>query len=355
MIGRKHKFSKRKKLTEIDCKEIFEETVAEGEKAGMDLAERKGYSVETFYKCIRNNGVIDPKWKHPEHSKKWSDDLIEKSIELISQNPILTLSEIISMMIEKYNAPEITETTLGTYLRFSLITLKQVQYHATARNSHETKQQRIEYGEFFLQNKDLNFVFIDEVGYSISVQRNRGRAPKGKNVIAKTPLSKTPNTSVCMAITNEEIIHYQKKNSAFNSESFSNFLKDLIEIIENSQMTNVCLVLDNSSVHKKEIVKELCNGRCKYKFLPPYSPNLNPIENIFAIIKKYMKKELATELREQLLETFHLPWGQKTAARQSILDQAFVTALTLISTPTLQNTYQHMLKYVSLALEGKDI
>lgn len=106
---------------------------------------------------------------------------------------------------------KLTETTLDTYLWFSLITLKQVQYHAAARNSKETKQQRIEYGEFFLQNKDLNFVFIDEVGYSISVQRNRGRAPKGKNVIAKTPLSKTPNTSVCMAITNEEIIHYQKK------------------------------------------------------------------------------------------------------------------------------------------------
>lgn len=83
--------------------------------------------------------------------------------------------------------------------------------------------------------------------------------------------------------------------------------------------------MDNSSVHKEDVVKELCNGRCKYKLLPPYSPNLNPIENIFGIFKKYMKKELATELREQLLETFNLPWGQKTVVRQSILDPAFVT------------------------------
>lgn len=68
-----------------------------------------------------------------------------------------------------------------------------------------------------------------------------------------------------------------------------------------------------------------------------------------------MKKELATELREQLLGAFNLPWGQKTAARQTILDQAFVTALTLISTTILQNIYEHMLKYLSLTLEGKDI
>lgn len=57
---------KEKKFTEIDCKEILEETVTEGEKVGMDLAERKGYSVETFFKCIRNYGVIDPKWKNPD-------------------------------------------------------------------------------------------------------------------------------------------------------------------------------------------------------------------------------------------------------------------------------------------------
>lgn len=58
-------------------------------------------------------------------------------------------------------------------------------------------------------------------------------------------------------------------------------------------MTNVCLVMDNSSVHKEDVVKELCNGRWKYKFIPPYSPNLNPIENIFGIFKKKYEERIS--------------------------------------------------------------
>lgn len=73
-------------------------------------------------------------------------------------------------MIEKNNAPEIKETTLSAYLDFALISYKDVQYQPVARNDESTKQQRIQYSEFFVENQDkLNFVYIDEVGYSISV------------------------------------------------------------------------------------------------------------------------------------------------------------------------------------------
>lgn len=52
----------------------------------------------------------------------------------------------------------------------SLISYKDVQYQPVARNDESTKQQRIQYSEFFVESQDkLNFVYIDEVGYSISV------------------------------------------------------------------------------------------------------------------------------------------------------------------------------------------
>lgn len=72
---------------------------------------------------------------------------------------------------------------------------------------------------------------------------------------------------------------------------------------------------------------------------------LNPIENIFGIIKKFMKKNL--------LHTFELKWGEKTAARQSILDEAFIRASSQSTQITLQNTYLHMRKYLALALDGQ--
>lgn len=130
----------------------------------------------------------------------------------------------------------------------------------------------------------------------------------------------------------------KKKDTSFDSESFKNFLKELIEIIERSNLKNVCLILDNSPVHRKEDVKEVCENKVKYRFLPVYSPNLNPIENIFGLIKNIMRKLLATTYRNELLDTFNLPWGQKTMARQEILDSCYVTAASQISQENLTNT-----------------
>ena len=355
MKSRRRPAYKRKKLTRKDCNEIYNEYLDNGIKAGKNLCSQKGYQTTTFYKCLRSEGEINPKWRHPSHCNKWSDDLIDKACMLISNNPILTLEEIIQTMTKNYNAPEIEPTTLSNYLTFSLITLKNVAFHAIARNSEQTKDQRVKYGEFFVQNNELNYIFIDEVGFSICVQRNRGRAPKGVTPIVKLPLSKTPNCSCCMAISNDEILFYKKKNSAYDGESFALFLRDLIEIIQSKGMQNVILVMDNSPVHQEKLIKRECEGRVRYMFLPPYSPNLNPIENIFGIIKKFMKKILATQLKDELLATFHLEWGQKTAAREAILDEAFTIATSQISSEILNDTYEHMKKYVTLALERKDI
>ena len=352
---RKHKFAKRKKLTEQDCKEIYEETIYQGHDAGVSLCERKGYSIETFYKCLRNEGEIDPVWKHPDHQRKWSDDLIEKACDIIGQNPLLTLNEIIQKMQQQYNAPTIVDTTLSSYLKFSLITLKNVEYQPAARNSDQTKAQRVEFCEFLIENGNLNFIYVDEVGYSISVQRNKGRSKHGKPVIQKLPLSKTPNTSVCMGICRDEIILYENRNTAFDADSFRLFLRNLIQTILEKGIQNPCIILDNSPVHRPDDAINECKGKVQFKFLPPYSPNLSPIENIFGIIKKQMKKILATDLKDELIETFNLPRGQKTKARKEIIDSAFTLATSIITEEVLKDTYNHAGKYITLALEGKDI
>lgn len=39
--------------------------------------------------------------------------------------------------------------------------------------------------------------------------------------------------------------------------------------------------MDNCPIHREKDVKDVCSGKVEYRFLPPYSPNLNPIENVF--------------------------------------------------------------------------
>lgn len=61
---------------------------------------------------------------------------------------------------------------------FSLITRK-VAYDLAAKNSAKTKSQRIDYFEFFVENNNSTFIYIDEVGYSIGAQQKWGRLQKG--------------------------------------------------------------------------------------------------------------------------------------------------------------------------------
>ena len=68
-----------------------------------------------------------------------------------------------------------------------------------------------------------------------------------------------------------------------------------------------------------------------------------------------MRKLLGTDYREELLATFDLPWGQKKSSREIILDSAFMDSLVQITPEILNNTYEHMRKYVYMALEGQDI
>ena len=62
------------------------------------------------------------------------------------------------------------------------------------------------------------------------------------------------------------------------------------------------VVMDNLGVHKGERVRELIEGRgCKLLYLPPYSPDLNPIEEAFSKIKGFLR-QIGARTREALVE-----------------------------------------------------
>ena len=84
-----------------------------------------------------------------------------------------------------------------------------------------------------------------------------------------------------MAITKDEILNYDIYESSINKKSFYDFIN---KIINNLKDSNYTFVFDNASFHKNKEVLNL--------FTPPYSPNLNLIENTFGIIKSIYRKDL---------------------------------------------------------------
>ena len=89
------------------------------------------------------------------------------------------------------------------------------------------------------------------------------------------------------------ILHYEIIDKPFNSETYKNFISSLMQHLSAIGLKNQVLIMDNASIHKnKEMLKLVTeiNGHEMY-FLPPYSPQLNPIEEVFSKWKCLIKSK----------------------------------------------------------------
>ena len=102
-----------------------------------------------------------------------------------------------------------------------------------------------------------------------------------------------------------------------NSNSFLWFLKHLIEDIKKTENINsdeIMLILDNAPVHQANIILEYINeSKMIWVFLPQYSPELAPVETVFAILKQKAWKSANREVKLESEEGVHLvtDWFQK--------------------------------------------
>ncbi len=95
-------------------------------------------------------------------------------------------------------------------------------------------------------------------------------------------------------------------NNSCNTELFNKWVEEmLIKELKPGQI----VILDNASFHKSEKTKQLIESAgCKLIFLPPYSPNLNPIEKFWANMKRWIRSKITkfTDLFKTLKLFFSL-------------------------------------------------
>jgi transposase len=133
-----------------------------------------------------------------------------------------------------------------------------------------------------------DMIFIDESGANLAMTTNYGRAEGGQRVKAPKPFNIGMNFSVIGAISLLGIIAIMYIESAVDTNIFSVFVKKLLlSKLKPGQF----VIFDNVKFHKAKEIKDLIESRgAKVVFLPPYSPDLSPIEKMWAKIKETLKK-----------------------------------------------------------------
>jgi len=117
--------------------------------------------------------------------------------------------------------------------------------------------------------------------------RLRGRAPCGERLLAKVPHGHWKTTTLIAALGVDGIRCSMMVDGAVNADVFETFLEKVL-IRELSEGDVV--VMDNLSSHKGSRTRELIeSAKARLLYLPPYSPDLNPIEMIFSKAKQILR------------------------------------------------------------------
>ena len=131
-------------------------------------------------------------------------------------------------------------------------------------------------------------VFIDETGTSTNMARLRGRSRRGERLIDKVPHGHWKITTFVAALRCDAITAPFVIDRPMNSAIFRVYLERcLVPTLKPGDT----VVMDNLSSHKSEEVREIIEAAgAKLLYLPPYSPDFNPIEQAFAKLKAHLRK-----------------------------------------------------------------
>lgn len=165
------------------------------------------------------------------------------------------------------------------------------------------KAQREEWFEHFLEIPASNLVFVDEFGATTNMQRTHGRAPVGERVVCKVPHGHWKTISTIAAMTTRGMLAAASFDGATDTMIFQTFVREsLAPTLQPGQI----VIMDNLAAHKSpEIARLIEAAGARVLYLPPYSPDLNPIELAISKIKSILRK-LARREVSGLLEGIDL-------------------------------------------------
>jgi transposase len=168
------------------------------------------------------------------------------------------------------------------------------------------EERRDKYQEEIKTISPESIVYIDESGIDMNICKDRGWGKKGKVIQAKKSGKYYERTNIIAGLINNKAIAPMVFNGSCNTKLFETWVEEfLIKELKPNQV----IIMDNAAFHKSQKTKELIESvGCKLLFLPPYSPDLNPIEKFWAIMKRWIKNKITQfdQLYQTIVQFFLL-------------------------------------------------
>lgn len=180
--------------------------------------------------------------------------------------------------------------------------------HASEQDRPDVARRRLRWRTHQGRIDPRRLVFIDETWAKTNMAPLRGWGPRGERLIAKVPHGHWNTLTFLAALRCDRIDAPCVIDGPINGESFLAYVE---QILLPTLMPGDIVIMDNLGSHKGRAVRDAIRSAGAHRLLlPPYSPDLNPIEQAFAKLKAGLRK-IGARTREtlwatigRLLETF---------------------------------------------------
>lgn len=271
-----------------DLRERVIATVERGKASLREIAERFLVDVSTVGRLVRRHrqtGSVEPRPHGGGRRPALGDGDLERLKELVRERPDATLKELRDSLGVDCSAMAVARAlkTLG-------ITRKRKVLHDAERDTPEGREKRRAFREEVGGIDPNRLVYVDETGTDTSMARTYGRAPEGERVEGAVPRSWTTLTLICGLRLSGATAPFVFRG-ATDTAAFETYVEHVL--VPRLRPDDV-VIWDNLSPHKAPaVLKAVHRAGAEVIPLPPSSPDLSPIEEMFSKVKGELRSAAA--------------------------------------------------------------
>ena len=260
-----------------------------GEGSIRELADRFAVSPNTVQNYVtqrRVTGQLAPA-RHtggPPRALRLADESALRA--LVAEQNDRTDAEYAALLAARTGC-DVSARTINRAWRRLGFTRKKKVLHATEQDRPDVQRARRAFRRRAQRHRDHRFLFVDEFGVNLGLTREYARARRGQRAIGRIPANPDPNVTLTMGLSRDGIVAPDAFEGGTNGERFETYVRHTL----GPQLRRGDIVVaDRLGAHRVRGAREAVEARgAEYWLLPPYSPDLNPVEEAGAKVKAYVR------------------------------------------------------------------
>jgi len=252
-----------------------------------DVAGCSSRSIKAIKSNLRSFGSTKAPFNGAGRPRTLTPTMLEALLDHLTARPDRYLDEMVVFLLDDFKIL-VVKSTISRSLASAGWSKKAARRIAQEQNADLRDFYLHTISGFYL----YQFIFIDESGCDRRIGfRRTGWSPLGTTPVKVTQFHRDQRYQILPAYSQDGIVLSRVFQGSTDGFVFEEFIEQLLPFCGRFPEPKSVLVMDNVSFHHTERVAQLCfDAGVKLVYLPPYSPDLNPIEEFFAELKAFIKR-----------------------------------------------------------------